>query len=226
MSLRATGTTCPAASLEPPPRSDPRVCSRPRRDLSPMRPRSISRPLVFALALLMPLAARADRAIPYADMHSMFSRVAALQGGTYLKAEAFLASADPAVPTRSLKLVIRSRGGEIRVPITAEGKVQFPLRADLLAENPPVMTNAAEGKLQFNVSLRVEAPPAQRFRYRLMVAMQDEADAMIAKQGLMARMLAPDFEGLRIGFPPGAAATATVETAKGPVRFKADAKGE
>ena len=182
--------------------------------------------LACALTILCSTAAaRADRAIPYADMHAMFSRIAALQGGTYLKADARLTSADPAVPTENLRLVIQSKGGEIPVPVAADGTTQFPIRADLLDENPPVMTNAAEGKLQFNVSLRVEAPPAQRFRYGLMVAMQDEAKAMIAKQGMLARMLAPNFEGLRISFPAGTAATATLETAEGPVRFETDAEG-
>jgi hypothetical protein len=153
----------------------------------------------------------------------MFSRIAVLQGGTYFKADARLTSTDPAVPTEALQLVIQSRGGAIRVPVAADGTTQFPIRADLLAENPPVLTNAAEGKLSLSVSLRVEAPPTQRFRYGLMVAMHDEARAMIAKQGMMARMLAPDFEGLRITFPAGTAATATLETAQGPVRFETDA---
>ena len=181
------------------------------------------RVLCALLAILASAApAGADRAIPYAEMHAMFSRVAALQGGVYFKADARLISADPAVPTRDLELVIRSRNGEIPVPVAADGTVQFPIRADLLEENPPVMTNAAEGKLQLGLSLRVEAPPARRFRYGLMVAMQEEADAMIAMQGVMARLLAPDFEGLRITFDT--AATATLETAAGPVRFETDAE--
>lgn len=189
-----------------------------------MRLRSMTYLLVSVLLLLWPTAASADRVIPYADLHSMFARLAALQGGTYFKADARLISADPAVPTQDLKLVIQSRSGEIRVPVAADGTTQFPVRADLLDENPPVLTNAAKGKLQLSVSLRVEAPPAQRFRYGLMIAMQDEAATMIAKQGLMARMLAPDFEGLLISFPAGTTATATLETAKGPVSFTADAE--
>ena len=125
------------------------------------------RPALCALLAILATAAPAgaDRAIPYAQMHAMFARVAALQGGVYFEADARLISADPAVPTRDLDLSIRSRSGEIRVPVAADGSVQFPIRADLLA---------------------------------------------------------PDFEGLRITF--GTAATATLETAGGPVRFKTDAE--
>lgn len=170
-------------------------------------------------------AAQAERAIPYADMHEVFARVAALQGGKYFKAEARMSSSDPKVPTEAVTLVVRSRGGDIAVPIGADGVARFPLRADLLEENPPVMTNTAPGTLQFKVTITSEAPPVQRFKYALLVAMQDEADAAIAKQGLMARMLLPDFEGLAIQFPAGRAASATVETADGPVRFDAGADG-
>ncbi len=184
------------------------------------------RSIAFLLGFLCPLAlAAADREIPCAKLHAMFSRVAQLQGGTYFEADARLASNDPAVPTANIRLVIRSRAGEIPVPVAADGTTRFPLSDALLEENPPVATNVAKGQLAFNVALRVEAPPAQRFRYGLMVAMRDEAAAMIAKQGMMARMLAPDFGGLQITFLEGTAATATVETAKGPVRFHSDAQG-
>ena len=49
------------------------------------------RVLCALLAILASAApAGADRAIPYAEMHAMFSRVAALQGGVYFKADARL----------------------------------------------------------------------------------------------------------------------------------------
>lgn len=182
--------------------------------------------ILLAVAGLLPLAAAAaERSIPYADMYGMFSRVAQLQGGKYFKATATLTFADPGVATADITLVIRGRQGAIPVPVGADGSIEFPLRDDLLAENPAVFTNVAQGKLSMSVGIRVEAPPQQRFRYRLMVEMDDEAKAMIAKQGMLARMLAPDFEGLRIRFAKGSRATATVELAAGPQRFEANADG-
>ena len=182
--------------------------------------------LLIAVAyLLPPAAAAAERSIPYADMYGMFARVAQLQGGKYLKAAATLSSADPAIATKDITLVIRGRAGAIPIPVAADGTTQFPISDALLAENPPVFTNVPQGKLSMAVSIRVEAPPQQRFRYGLMVEMHDEAKAMIAKQGMLARMLAPDFEGLRIGFAPGSTATATVESADGPEVFRAVAQG-
>jgi hypothetical protein len=182
--------------------------------------------LLSVAPFLSPLPAfAAERSVPYADMYGMFARVAQLQGGKYLKATATLSSADSAIQTQDITLEIRGRQGAIPVPIAADGTTQFPISDALLAENPPVFTNVPEGKLSMTVGIRVETPPQQRFRYGLMVEMQDEAKVMIAKQGMIARMLAPNFEGLRIVFPPGSKATATVESADGPERFQADAEG-
>jgi hypothetical protein len=173
---------------------------------------------------LAPLALAADREIPYAEMHKPLARLAGIPDGKFFRARMRFASNDPAVPTPDIKLVVRSRAGDIAVPIGADGSGAFPLRDDLLKENPPVVTNVAAGKLQVRVDMSVSAPPEQRFRYELMVAMQDEVEGIIARQGFMARMMAPDFEGLLVTFPKGTAATATVEAAK-PETFKADAEG-
>ncbi len=155
----------------------------------------------------------------------MFARVAGVPEGTYFRMTTRIASNDPAVATGAIRLVIRSRHGDIDVPVAADGSAQFPVRDVLLEENPPVLTNVADGKLEVRISVRVEAPPEQRFRYGLMVAMQDEADAILGKQGFLVRMMAPDFEGLRVSFASGTAATATVEAAK-PETFTADADGQ
>jgi hypothetical protein len=178
------------------------------------------------MALVMVAApALAERAIPYSEMHTLYARVARLQGTKYFRAEARLASTDPEVPTERITLLVRSRGGDLPVPVDARGVARFPLRDDLLQEDPPVMTNVAKGKLSLKVSFGSEAPLAERFRYGLMVEMQDEAEALLAKESLVTRMFLPDFEGLAISFGKGVAATATVEAADGPVVFAADAEG-
>jgi hypothetical protein len=181
--------------------------------------------LLIVSCALAPLAIAADRVIPYEDMHGVFARVAAVTSGKYFRIATVMKSNDPAVATQDIKLLIKSQSGDIPVPVTAEGATAFPVRDDLLKENPDVLTNVGEGQLEVRVAMSVEAPPEQRFRYELMVAMQDEVKGILAKQGFMTRMMAPDFEGLRISFPPGTAATATVEAAK-PETFKADAEGK
>lgn len=180
--------------------------------------------LAIALVALAVPARAADREIPYAEMHQALARLAGIPDGQYFRARMRFASNDPAVATPDIKLVVRARAGDIAVPIGADGSGAFPLRDDLLKENPPVVTNVAQGKLQVRVQFTVSAPPEQRFRYGLMGAMQDEVEGIIARQGLMTRVMAPDFGGLVISVPRGHAATATVEAAT-PETFTADAEG-
>jgi hypothetical protein len=182
------------------------------------------RPIALLLCALAPLALAADRTIPYETMHGVFARVSGIAAGKYFRLETRFTSKDPAVPTADARLVIKARAGDIPVPIAPDGLVSFPVRDDLLAENPPMLTNVGDGKLQLGITMRVEAPPAQRFEYALMAAMQDEYDATIGKQAFTVRMMAPDLEGLLIAYPAGTAATATVEAAK-PETFTANAEG-
>jgi hypothetical protein len=182
------------------------------------------RPIALLLCALAPLALAADRTIPYETLHGVFARVSRMTAGKYFRLETRFASNDPAVPTADARLVIKAKAGDIPVPIAPDGLVNFPVRDDLLAENPPILTNVGEGQLQLHVSMRVEAPAAQRFEYALMAAMQDEYDGTIGKQPFTVRMMAPDLEGLLIAYPAGTAATATIEAAK-PETFTADADG-
>jgi len=180
--------------------------------------------IAVALCVVAPLAFALEREIPYEDLHKVFARVAGIPPGKYFRMDTRIVSEDPAIASKDIRLVIRARAGDIPVAIAPDGSAAFPVRDDLLAENPPVVTNVAKGKLQMRIDMSVEAPPEQRFRYGLMVAMIEEVDGIIARQGMMARMFAPDFEGLQVSYAPGTAATATVEGAQ-PETFHADADG-
>jgi hypothetical protein len=191
------------------------------------RMRSFQRKLA-SLALLLGLPAAslaADRSIPYKDMHAVFERLTRLQGGRYFKATAKLTSAEPSIANADIRLLIRSRSGNIPVPVAADGSVTFPVRPELLAENPDVMTNVPQGKLSMGLSMSVQAEPAERFRYQLGEDMRSEASETIARQGLMARMMLPDFDDFVIQFEKGRPAHATIEAKGGPVRLEADAEG-
>jgi hypothetical protein len=167
----------------------------------------------------------AERSIPYADMHRVFERLARFAGGTYVKATGRLTSSEPSIAPREIRLVIRAKSGDLPVAVAEDGTVAFPVRDDLLAENPSVVTNVPEGKLQMSFRIAVEAAPSMRFPYRLADDMRAEAKAAIARQGMLARMMMPNFEELVLEFPPGAAARATVGLASGKVELAADAEG-
>lgn len=193
--------------------------------MNPMNVRMTGLGLIVAACLWAIPAQAAERSIPYADMHKVFERIERLKGGQYVKPFARFSTTAPGLTTKDIRLTVKSRTGDIPVNIAEDGTADFPVREDLLEENPAVVTNVPEGKLSVQVSLTVEAPPLQRFKYSYLTAMQDEADAMIAKQGFMARMFLPDFDGFQISFPPGTEAHAIVETKKGLKRFDTDKDG-
>ena len=96
---------------------------------------------MVALCIAASAAIAEEREIPYEELHDAFSRVANVPAGKYFHVVTRFESQDPAVATPDIKLVIRSRGGDIPVPVAADGVVQFPVREDLEEEDPPVVTN-------------------------------------------------------------------------------------
>ena len=177
------------------------------------------------LVLASGVAAAGERAVPYADMHKIFSRIATVDGARFVKLRPTLSAADGSMAPSDIRMTIKSRAGDIVVPVDEKGRASFPVRADLEQENPDVMVNVAQGQLNLNIGMDIDAPPEQRFRYGLMQQMQDEIDELMKEQGMMARMFAPDFDALVVEFPPGTAATAVVESSEGAESFTADAQG-
>ncbi|MCA1797979.1 MAG: DUF2987 domain-containing protein, partial [Xanthomonadaceae bacterium] len=55
-----------------------------------------------------------------------------------------------------------------------------------------------------------EAPVQQRFSYALLLEMAADYDAVVARQGFLARMAAPKPAGLKLEFEPAARAQATI----------------
>jgi hypothetical protein len=191
-----------------------------------MKPRSLAALVAPILAAaLVAVAAAADRTVPYADLHEKFARVAQLGGGRYLSALTKVSTSDGSMPNEQIRIVIQSAAGAVPVPVASDGTIGFPLRDELLEENPPVSINVAKGKLAMSVTTNLAAPPEQRFRYGLMVEMLDEVEAAFAKQGFLARMMAPDFDGLLVIYAPGTQAHAVVESAAGSERFATGADG-
>ncbi len=150
------------------------------------------------------------RTIPYETLHRALTSVKPLEGAQYIHLDQKIAVTAPGMTLDDLRMVIDAEAGEIAVPVDADGTMAFPLSEALLEENPAVRVNVPDGGLSLNLSIDTTVPPAQRFSYGLVADMAEEFERFTAKQGMMARMMAPDVEGLRVEFGEGARATATI----------------
>lgn len=179
------------------------------------------------LCLLLSLCAGAAFAENrYVDLHKVVEPVAKLAGLRYVSADLRVKSTNATVKPETIAFTIRASGGDITVPVDADGRLVLPITDALVAENPVVVSNQPEGSLEISVSFDVRADPQQTFDYALLDAMRREYDEVVGRQKLMWRLFAPDGDGLLIRFPKGSEATVTVALANGPVRYAADEKDE
>jgi hypothetical protein len=185
------------------------------------------RPLAALVgAALLAGSAVADdawREIPYRKVHDSLSSVKPLEGARFLRLVLTVGTSAPDMSLEDVRMVIGAAAGDIEVPIGADGTLEFPMSEDLVKENPPVRVNVPEGQLSINVTIKAETP-ADRFPYALVSDIADEYGRFVKQQGLLARMVAPDINGLAIVFTTGEPAFATVT---GPVgeTLRADASG-
>jgi len=179
---------------------------------SPMSRFSVFRMLAGALILFSagPVCADAWRDIPYERLHRALTTVTPLPDARYVRIRQRVAVPDTEMAFADLRIVIAAASGDIEVPITPGGDLDFPISDALLKENPPVRVNAPEGKLSISVQLDAAAPPAQRFPYAMLEELTAEYGRLVKLQGLMARMAAPKPVGLEVRFPPGPSASAIV----------------
>ena len=161
----------------------------------------------------------------YRDLYKSLEPLSRLQGLRYVAADARLSSNDAAVAPETIRLTIHARGGDIVVPVDADGHFQFPITQALYDENPPVETNQPEKSLKMQAKIDVSAPAQQTFDYALLAAMDADYREAVSRQSLMMRMLAPGSKGFVLRFDGGHDAIATVHLPDGALRFASDDKG-
>jgi hypothetical protein len=183
--------------------------------------------IYFGFALL----ARADStnaAIPYKAMDEL-CQIASGADQTKLKVEVYVSSANKAVPSSNITLMIQSATqGKIPVTVGTNGQIlNFPHRKELVRENPFILANQPKGTLHLSLHYQIPLPEELTFRYARLGDGVAEANKMIKAQAGMMSMFAPKVEGAVFVFPKESAARAKVKilSAAGPQEFVADDKG-
>ena len=147
-------------------------------------------------------------ATPYAVLYGAFAAARGVEEHPRLRAVQRIESKLPGVRAQDIAVVIHDRAGPTRLEIAADGSVAFPMRDDLLAENPQVTSNQPRGSLTLSVTLALRMPRATRLPVSELRAALDAVDTWIVDH--------PDGEvsgrarGVAFRFPAGAAASLTV----------------
>lgn len=162
-----------------------------------------------ALALVGQASADSGSGTPYAVLYQALAAAREVEGEPLLRAVQRIESKLPGVEPGQIEVVIAARGGRIVVPIGADGSAAFPLRDDLLAENPVVLTNQPRGSLTLSVTLALATPGSTRVPVPELLAALGAVDAWLARQAT-AGGPQDQATGIEFRFPPGAPAQATV----------------
>jgi len=93
-------------------------------------------------------------AIPYRTISDIFDHFAGLEDKDKLVLTVRVVPAKKSVSTVPIDLLIKSRSGPITLRLGADGELtDFPLKAELEAENPPVASNQPKGTLSLQAVL-------------------------------------------------------------------------
>lgn len=173
----------------------------------------------------MPQAASGSGGTPYAVLYQALSPALDVEDDPRLRAVQRIESKLPGVRPDAIEVVIEARGGEIRVPIGADGRARFPLRDDLLAQNPPVRSNQPRGSLTVSVTLALAPPRSTRVPVAELLDALAAADTWLAGKAVAEGLPPPAVRGVELRFPPGAGASATLRGASSERLLLADAAG-
>lgn len=142
---------------------------------------------------------------------------------THLAAVQRIVSKDPAVLANSIRIEILSKSGTISVDIGADGVTAFPLREDLLAENPMVRSNQPKGSLSVSVSFEIRLSAGNQMSYADLYAGMAEANQALT--AVDPSMAGHRVSGLEFSFPPDSGGHIEVIDARREQRLDAGAEG-
>jgi hypothetical protein len=132
------------------------------------------------------------------------------------------ADGDPAPPA----LAIAASSGRIELRPDAAGYTEFPVNADLLVEDPPVLTDAPAGrKLSVSLSLQPVLPSGNSFAYADLMGAVEQANAIVETQAGALSWLAPRMKGVLLQYARAAGQTARIGTGDAAVTITAGADG-
>ena len=83
---------------------------------------------------------------------------------------------DKAVKAGDVTFAIQNKSGPQKLPVDPDGEIRnFPMNAEMLKENPPVVTNQPKGTLNIGGGLAATLPKGNTYSYQQLAALFDAA---------------------------------------------------
>ncbi len=188
----------------------------------------VKTPLValFCFAGVFSCAAQDKAVLPYQKLYEAFQKAATVKS-TEVRAVIVVVPKDGAVKPGDVTFTIQAKGGAQKLAVDPDGEIHgFPLSAELLKENPSVVTNQPKGTLNLGGGLAAVLPKGATYSYQQLAALFDAGNAQVKEQAGLLSFVAPAIKSLTFEFFAGGGQTLTVASKVGPKTIKADAKGQ
>lgn len=172
-----------------------------RRAERPALPRRYVCFIVLKALLLSASSAECSSTFPYAKLYSLYER------GTKIHAPNVhplfvVASKDKSIKPSSISLAILAKSGTIDLRIDRDGEIRgFPMSAELLKENPPVLSNQPKGTLLIGGGIGLDLPDSLTFSYKQLNDLLNQATAEMKRAaGMMLSFMVPRAKGIILEF--------------------------
>ena len=163
--------------------------------------------------------------IPYAKLHEIFTRGANVKNPNVRAAVAVIAK-DTNVKPAEVTLTIQAKSGPIKVPVEADGEIRsFPMKQELLKENPFVVTNQRKGKAGIRGTIVIVPPDGMALKYERLYELLEQANAEVKKQAGLLSAVTPRARTLVFQFRKPQQQTLTIGLKGGAKTLTANAEG-
>jgi len=183
--------------------------------------------LMAAVLCLAPLMAAAQNArLPYREIYNIQQAEQNLaRTFTNLTVSMRIHSARADVPISELRFNLDAKQGPIPVPINMDGSFKVPMRAELLEENPWLVSNQPAGTmvLEWNVGLAGKLPEHLDHYRPLMQPLKDYLPLQTELLKVFPATRKLDIAGLRLKFAKDKDGPVTLHARGGDRVFKPDA---
>jgi hypothetical protein len=162
---------------------------------------------VFALVALFSPLVLADDAVTtfhYHDLYNIQQGFTSLQDLKRLRAGLYITSALPGVRSDAIKMVIhRSSGALQNIPLDTSGRMDMPMSADLVTENPLIVTNQPKHSLKASVVVDLTPLPGTEMSYTDLMLGVQQFNTAFDRKGVMAALYASKADGLLLFYNDG-----------------------